>query len=273
MIQVVKATGEIQPFSEQKVRDSIKRAGIANELQNQVVQHVESKLFDNIKTSEIYRHITEFLGQSAYPYSKARYSLKESIMALGPTGYPFEDFVADILSIEGYKTQVRTIIGGKCISHEIDVIAQKILADGEEKAMIEVKFHNGFGTRTDVQDALYTKARFDDVKEKYGFTNVWLVTNTKATLDAIQYGQCVGMKVISWNYPEEQSLRSIIEKSRLSLITALTTLSQNQKQELLQNHIVLCKDLYEKPSSLDLLSLPPEKKSQIIKEAEFVYKS
>lgn len=269
MVNVIKATGDIEPFSEQKVRDSITRAGITNGLQNQVLEHVKSRLYDNIPTSEIYHHISEFFSQSSMPYARAKYSLKESIMNLGPTGYPFEDFVADILQSQGYKTAVRIITSGRCISHEIDVIAQK----NEEKAMIEVKFHNGLGTRTDVQDALYIKARFDDVKEKNGFTSVWLVTNTKATLDAIAYGECVGMKVISWNYPENNSLRSIIEKSRLSLITALTTLSQNQKKNLLENHIVLCKDLYEKPSSLDLLGLPQDKKNQVLSEAEFVYKN
>ncbi len=267
MINVIKATGEIEPFSEQKVRDSIFRAGIKNGLQDEVVKHIESRLYDKIPTSEIYHHISEFFGQSLMPYARAKYSLKESIMNLGPTGYPFEDFVADILQSQGYKTAVRIITSGKCISHEIDVIANK----DEEKAMIEVKFHNGFGTRTDVQDALYIKARFDDVKEKNGFTNVWLVTNTKATLDAIQYGQCVGMKVISWNYPESESLRSIIEKSKLSLITALTTLSQNQKQQLLENHVVLCKDLFENPSLINFMGLPEDKKQHVLEEAKFVY--
>ena len=46
-------------------------------------------------------------------------------MDLGPTGYPFEDYVAEILKTEGYQTQVRQVLEGNCVSHEIDVIAQK----------------------------------------------------------------------------------------------------------------------------------------------------
>ncbi|MFH1833169.1 MAG: ATP cone domain-containing protein [Candidatus Levyibacteriota bacterium] len=270
MVQVIKATGEKEPFSEEKVLRSIQHAGIPSQLQNQVVEYIKAKLHENIKTSEIYHYIIEFLGQSPSPYAKSRYSLKESIMALGPTGYPFEDYVAQILKTQNYQTQVRTIISGKCIKHEIDIIAQKKIIDIDEKIMIEAKFHNGFGIRTDVQDALYTKARFDDVKEKNGFSNVWLVTNTKATSETIQYCECIGMKIIAWNYPENECLRDLVNKSSLAPITCLTTLSGAQKQQLLDNHIVLCKNIG--PSSLDLLNLPPDKKSQVLAEAEFIYK-
>lgn len=269
MIQVLKATGEIEPFSEEKIKNSIRRAGIPSQLQNQVLKHVESKLYDNIPTSEIYRHITEFLGQSPYPYSRAKYSLKEAIMALGPTGYPFEDFVAEILKVEGYQTQVRQILSGICINHEIDVVAQ----NGDKKIMVEAKFHNSFGTRTDVQDALYTKARFDDASGKNRLSEAWLVTNTKATEEATAYGACVEMKVISWSYPEGESLRDLIEKSRLFLITALTTLTQAQKQQLLEKHIVLCKDIYNNPSLLNILGLSEEAKRQVLAEVEFVLKN
>ena len=270
MVQVIKANGQREEFSEEKVRRSIQHARIPDELQNQVLQHVKTKLHNDIKTSEIYKHITEFLGQSHSPYLQSRYSLKESIMALGPTGYPFEDYVSEILKSQDYKTEVRVIVSGICIRHEIDIIAQKQLIDIDKKIMIEAKFHNGFGIKTDVQDALYTKARFDDVKEKNDFSNVWLVTNTKATIDTIQYCECVGMKIIAWNYPEGDCLRDLVNKSSLAPITSLTTLSGAQKQQLLENHVVLCKDVH--PSSIDLLNLPPDKKNQVLTEAEFIYK-
>lgn len=269
MVQVIKATGEVEPFSEEKLRGSIHRAGIPDELENKVVEQIQSKLYDKIPTSEIYRNITNFLGSSKSPYTKAKYSLKESIMSLGPTGYPFEDFIAEVLKTEGYKTQTRVVVKGRCISHEIDVIAEK---DGE-KNMIEAKFHNTFGARTDSQVAMYTKTRFDDVKDQNYFTSAWLITNTKATLDAISYGTCSGMKIISWSYPDGQSLRELIEKARLQLITSLSLLSNSQKQRLLENHIILCKDIVEKPNCLDLLVLPRENKDKILSEAQFVYKN
>lgn len=266
MIQIVKASGEKESFSEEKVRASIQRAGIPEELQKQVLTHIKDKLYENIKTSEIYHHITEFLGRSQNPYTKAKYSLKQAIMDLGPTGYPFEDFVAEILKAGGYQTQARVILSGKCVSHEIDVIAKK----ETHKAIIEVKFHNLPGTKTGIHEALYTKARFNDVLEKNDFNQVWLVTNTKISQDAITYGVCMGMKVISWNYPEGESLRDLIENAHLQPITALTTLSVGQKQKLLENHIVLCKDICQNPGLLDQFGIKNEEKKATLSEAQFV---
>lgn len=263
MINVTKATEEKEPFSEEKLRASIRRSGIPDNIQNLVVSHVKSKLYDNIKTSEIYGHISEFLDKSSYPFSRAKYRLKHAIMDFGPTGYPFEDFVAELLKSEGYQTQTRQILNGRCVKHEIDIIAQK---DGV-KSMIECKFHNSVGIHTQVHVSLYTKARFDDLREIHKLNDVWLVTNTRITSDALSYALCNNIKVISWNYPPNGGLRDLIEKSKLHPITVLTTLSQNQKQELLNKHAVLCKNI---SSVLNILNLPEEKKQSILAEAKFV---
>ncbi|MEK7534663.1 MAG: ATP cone domain-containing protein [Patescibacteria group bacterium] len=266
MINVTKSTGTIEPFSKEKVLASIQRAHIPKDLQDQIVKEVNAKLYNNIPTSEIYHHITEFLGASVLPYSRAKYSLKQGVMDLGPTGYPFEDFVADVLKFEGYQTNVRQILNGKCVKHEIDIVAQK---DGV-KSMIECKFHNSIGNHTQVHVSLYTKARFDDLKDIYRLDDVWLVTNTRITPDALSYALCNGLKVISWNYPENFGLRDLIEKSKLHPITVLATLSQAQKQQLLQQHIVLCKNICENPASLATLNLPKDKTQAVIDESKFV---
>src|SRR3989344_4923620 len=163
MVNVVKASGQKEPFSEIKVRNSIRRAGIPKDLQEEVLTHVKTKIYENIHTSEIYKHITEFLEASPQPFNKTKYTLKQAIMDLGPTGYPFEDYVAEILKSEGYQTHVRQILEGQCVSHEVDIIAQK----DDKKILIEAKFHNSPGTRSDVHVSLYTKARFDDLKDSY----------------------------------------------------------------------------------------------------------
>lgn len=262
-MNVVKATGEKESFNEEKLRSSIRKAGIPDEIQNLVVNHVKSKLYDNIPTSEIYHHVSEFLDKSLQPFNRTKYRLKHAIMEFGPTGYPFEDFVAEILRAEGYETQTRQILNGRCVKHEVDIVAQK---DGI-KSMIECKFHNKMEGHTQVHVSLYTKARFDDLKDIYKLNSVWLVTNTRITSDALTYALCNNIKVISWNYPEGSGLRDLIEKSRLHPITVLTTLSQNQKQNLLNNHIVLCKNISQ---SLNLLNLPEDKKQSVLSEAEFV---
>lgn len=265
MVIVEKANGEKELFSEDKLRASIQRAGIPNQLHKNVIDHITSKLYDGIPTSQIYQHIIEFLDTS-HPYSKGRYSLKQALMDLGPTGYPFEDYVAKLMQKEGYQTQVRTILQGRCVTHEIDVIAKK----ESEALCIEAKFHNTNGVKTDVQVSLYTKARFDDVREKNHLTQPFLITNTKATLEAIAYAECVGMRIMTWSYPEGNALRDVVERYHLFPITAIASLSMSQKQQLLEQQIVLCQDICNNPGVLDVFGLPLEKKQRILEESGFI---
>lgn len=264
MIQVLKADRSREPFSDQKLLDSIRRARIPNSLQSEVLTHVKSKVYEGISTQEIYQHILEYLNTAQKPYIKTRYSLKEAIMQLGPTGYPFEDFISKLLESAGYKTQVRQILRGECITHEIDIIAQQ----NGRAAMIEAKFHNSPGVRSEVHVALYTKARFDDIKSRNHLDEAWLVTNTKTTIDANTYAQCVGMKVLSWDYPQGEGLRELIERSRLHPITMLTTLSQSQKMTLLDSHIVLCKEILDHKELLDRLYLSKQDYEKVLLEVK-----
>lgn len=266
MIQVIKATGQQEPFDEKKVLNSIRRAGIPPGLRELVLRHIKSKIYDNIPTNEIYHHILEFLGQSEHPFSRSKYSLKEAIMLLGPTGYPFEDFISKVLQTLGFTTKVRQIMTGKCVTHEIDVIAQK----DNKISMIEAKFHNSVGTRSEIHVALYTHARFLDIKEKNQVDDAWLITNTKTTTDATTYALCKGLKVISWSFPEQGSLRDLIERSRLHPITILTSMPHVHKVTLLNNHIVLCRDIQENPALIDQLPLSKEEKVKILAEIAFI---
>jgi predicted RecB family endonuclease len=265
MVNVLKANGTKEPFSEEKLRSSINRAGIPEILQNQVLSHVQSKLYENIPTFEVYKHVHEFLQTNPHP-SVIKYKLKQALMELGPTGYPFEDFVSEILKAKGYLAQTRTVLMGKCVSHEIDVIAQK----DNEKLMVEAKYHNAVGIHTDVHVSLYTNARFEDLKDKYQFTKPWLFTNTKITSDALAYALCTDMGVTGWNYPQEESLRSLIEKYQLYPVTILSTLSEAQKQILLENHVVSVKDILQNQNCLELLGIPNDKKEQIVAEVKSI---
>ena len=264
MIYVIKASGERESFSEDKLRQSARRAGIPRHIEDDVIAYIRSRLYNNIPTSEIYEDILAFLGKSSIPQGKAKYSLKQAIMELGPTGFPFEDYIARIFKAQGYKTTTRNIIQGKCITHEIDVIAEK---EGQ-KIMIEAKFHNSVGTKTEVHTSMYTKARFDDIKEKNNFTQGMLVTNTKITTDAIAYAECMGMRILSWEYPASGSLRQLIEQFSLHPITALTTLSQTEKQMLLQEGIIICNDITANETKLVSLPLSPQRRKKILDEAK-----
>ncbi len=264
-MQIIKADGQKEEFSEKKLIASIRRAGIPEPLQAETLMHVKTQLHEGIKTSEIYHHIVEFLTTFHQPYN-TKYSLKQGLMDLGPTGYPFEDYLARLFQHLGYQTTTRVTVQGKCITHEIDVVATK----GEEKIMVEAKFHNTAGIKTDVHVGLYTWARFEDCKERNGFTKALLVTNTKATTDVITYAQCVGMDLLGWGYPDHKNLQNMLDEFHLFPITVLSNLTTAQKQQLMEQGIILCSDLCTNPYGLAILGLPETKKNQILSEANFV---
>jgi len=271
MSYVIKANGEKELFSEKKLIQSAQRAGVPEELQREMVNHVKTILFDGIKTEEVYYHIKEFLGAREQKHYLAKYSLKQAIMELGPTGYPFENYIARILAKEGFVTQLRTLLRGRCVTHEIDVIAEK-KGDQPKKMMIEAKFHNKLGIKTDIQVAMYTHARFEDIKVNHHFDHVVLITNTKTTTDAIAYAQCTGMHVIGWEYPIGGSLRELVTKYMLYPITVLSSLSESEKQLLLQQDVILCHDIVADANVLHTLPLSSDRKQKVYEEASAVVK-
>jgi hypothetical protein len=270
-ILVTKASGERVPFSLKKLQQSLLRAGADDVAIEEVTSKLKPHLRDGISTKQIYKHAFSILRKISKPQA-ARYKLKEAIMELGPSGYPFEKFISEILKFQGFAVQVGVIVEGHCVKHEIDVVAEK----EEKHFMVECKFHHNAGLKCDVKIPLYIQARFQDV-EKYWLTmpghsakfhQGWLVTNTKFTGDAIQYGACIGLKLLGWDYPLKDSLNELIDTSGLHPLTCLTTLTKEEKQNLLERKIVLCKEICHNPKVLDELKITPTRTKKILQEGE-----
>lgn len=244
---VTKASGEQHVFSEAKLRKSLLHAGATAKAVDAIVAQIVSRLYDGISTSEIYGMAFRLLKQRKKGPA-AKYKLKTAIRELGPTGFPFEHFIARVFQSLGYDTQVSVLIAGKCVRHEVDVVAQK----GREQYFIECKFHQQKGNCCDVKVPLYIHSRFNDIVEaisvKSGTAlayNGWVVTNTHFTKDAVAYGLCAGLQLLGWDFPVKDSLKELIDRHRLHPITSLTTLTQSEKQQLLEKDIVLCSELFE----------------------------
>ena len=119
-------------------------------------------------------------------------------MLMGPSGFNFESYIAQILEGHGYKIEsIRTKLKGRCVEHEIDLIA--VSPAEARRIMVECKYHNFSGAYTGLKDALYTHARFLDLNggDKRQFDNEMLVSNTKISQDALQYAKCVEQHVLS----------------------------------------------------------------------------
>jgi hypothetical protein len=201
--------------------------------------------------------------------------LKKAILELGPTGFPFEKFIAEVLKRRGYKTRVGVLMPGEHVQHEIDVVAE----DQASHYFVECKFHHQPGRATDVKVPLYVHSRFEDVMKKLGekgechpYHQAWVVTNTHLSYDAIKYGEGVGMKMIGWRYPKEGGVEDLIECAGLHPLTCLTSLNAGEKTFLLESGIVLCQDLPKRPDLLKSLGIKDLKLRQMMKEIEEVMK-
>lgn len=247
----------------------MQRAGANKEVVSVIVDEVSKRLYEGIASKEIYRIAFDLLRKANNPVA-ARYKLKQAIMELGPSGFPFEKYVAAILEHLGYAVKVGQIVKGNCVNHEIDVIAEK----GDQHFMVECKYHNQLGTSSDVKVPLYIYGRFKDVELAWlnipghgtKFHRGWVVTNTKFTADAIQYGTCVGLKLVGWDYPAKESLKDLIDTEGLYPITCLTTLRKSEKLFLLDNKVVLCKEICGHSHWLSSAGISPERIKGILEE-------
>lgn len=261
---IKKASGKFEPFSREKLDRSLSMTGASPVLVQRVIERVQKKVSLGITTKKLYRLAHQLLQKEAR-YLAARYSLKRAVMSLGPSGYPFEKFVGALLQKQGYETQVGVILHGACVTHEVDVVAIK----GNHRRLVECKYHNHEGVKCDVKVPLYVYARSLDLGNNSPselISEFWLVTNTKFTVDAIKYSECVGLNLLSWDYPVGRSLKLMIEKEGVHPITCLTALKSNQKKKLLNENVVLCHEILENPDLLREIGLKEAQIKRVVKE-------
>jgi hypothetical protein len=265
-IFVTKSDGARERFSFEKLRGSLRRAGASEKLAAEVGAQVEGEVVNGMTTSDIYRHAFSILHHKERSIA-VRYSLRRSLFELGPTGFPFEKFIGEIYKRKGFSVLLDQTVQGKCVDHEVDVVAW----NGERLIMAEAKYHHELAYKSDVKVALYVKARFDDLTAadfSYGtrkkVDECWLITNTKFTEKAVQYAECAGVKLLGWNYPKVNNLHQLIEQTGLHPITCLTTLSDGQKKLLMEQGIVLCESIRHEKEKLRSLGLD----ERLIEEAE-----
>ena len=274
-IFIKKNSIDVEPFSTQKLEHSLLRSGASEEEIENIISKIQTEIYDGISSIEIYKKVFAYLKKSNST-SASRYSLKSAIFDLGPTGYPFERLVAALLREKGFKTSVSVILNGECVTHEIDVLAEK---EGSVYA-IECKFHSDSKVFSNVKIPLYINSRFLDIQKQWN-TNPkntthlkqgWLVTNTRFTIDAINYAKCVGLTLLSWDYPLNNGIKDNIDSFDLYPITTLINLSKDEKTTLISKDIILVKELYENKIVLEKMQITSDRIVKILNEVKELYK-
>lgn len=270
-VTITKADGTTEPFKVEKLRRSLRRAGATPAEVNEIVAEVRTTLYDGIPTQEIYRHAFHLLHESEEVVAASRYSLRRALFGLGPTGFPFETFLARLFASTGYTTKTGLMIEGRCATHEIDLAAYT----ETHSFVAEAKFHSRPGIKSDLQVAMYSYARLLDLRDSRicnedhcGITEFWLITNTKFTSSAEAYARCVDIKLLSWNYPRGNNLHDLIQRSGLYPVTVLSDLSNAQRATLIERGAIVCRDLLEHEHLLRHLHLTKQRHEAVVAEAD-----
>lgn len=268
---ITKADGTKEVFDQSRLKRSLMRSGAGEYIAEKIATELNDSILQGTSSHEIYSRAFSILRKETRPVA-ARYALRRALLELGPSGHPFEDFVAHLFKKEGWTVETRKIIAGKCVSHETDIYATHP-EEGIHLAA-ELKYHNDPAYKTDLKVALYVKSRFDDIfacdprARACPIDRGFLITNTKFTSEAIKYSECAGVELLGWGYPEGDSLFDRMSQAKVYPITALTDLSRAEKRLLIDNRTISVDQILENRKLLDILHLDADRVGDLYAESE-----
>ena len=267
---VKKNSGELIPYNPNALKRSLTKSGAKKEEVEDVFEKISKDLYEGITTRELYRTAFQYLKDYRSSYA-ARYSLKRALRDLGPEGYYFEMWFARVMQAAGYETIHSETVQGNAVTHEIDVVAAK----ENQLIFCECKFRNDEEAKISVTTPMYFLSRMRDVEQHtYHFfgrdmkpSKGYLVTNAYLTTDSIEFANYYGIGLISWDYPENKSIKYLVDNAGLYPVTCLTTLTDEQEKILLSKDCILVKDLVQNQKILDSLNLSKEVMDAVLEEA------
>ncbi len=240
---IQKKSKNFEKFSKQKFKSSLLSAGLSEKKSEEVFDEINSHLDEYFSTALLHKATYKAILKRSKVYA-ANYDIKRAIYNLGPTGFPFEILCAQMLEAKGFQTQVGVVKQGKYVSHEVDIIAHR----EDQSLYCECKFHAQKFYKNDIKIPLYVHSRYLDLKEANPGENFRyaLISNTQFSSDAIAYSRGVGLVLYSLNYPEKNTFVDHIKKYKVYPITVLKSLRVKDRKKLLEQGIVVIKQVSEK---------------------------
>jgi HJR/Mrr/RecB family endonuclease len=245
-VYVTKFDGTQQPFDRNKVVKTCLRMGATKAAAESIADEVEARIYDGIETKKVLQMVYKLLRKHK-PSVKHQVDLRKALSLLG-SAPDFERFIQLLLAEHGYRVTPNQIVRGRCVEHEVDAVATR---DGKT-CIVEVKHHNHYHTRTNLDVSRISRAVFEDVTEGYelGLNRLkvdyaMIVCNTKLTEHAKRYAECRGIRHIGWSSPANSDLQTMIEEKQAYPITFIKGLNAANRRMLTSNGIVLLKQLTE----------------------------
>ena len=242
MVYVTKADGTKQEFDAEKILQTCLRAGLSKKEAAGVASAVRKKAYDGIRTREIFRLIEDEIGtkheKSAYNAYNIR--LRDAIADLDPVS--FEGYAKKVLEMSGYGAEWNTIVKGRYVEHQIDVIASK----AGKRFLVECKHHFNPHRFTGLGTCLQVQARMEDINAaRHLFDCSWIFTNNKFSEHAKKYARGIGIRLTGWRYERKFSIESMVRGSGMFPVTVLRA-GKEEARRLLRKNIITIGDLEER---------------------------
>ncbi len=247
------------------------RLGVSPPNAQQIADKIERKLYDGMPTRRILQMIFT-LTRKPQPAVGHLFDLRRGISLMSPKP-EFEVYVRALLSYSGFEVQPNVILRGLCGEHEADALAKK---DGVTY-FVEVKHHQAYHALTGLDESRIARAILEDVTDGYirGVTNVkidraMIVTNTRYSEHALNYGICRDILLVGWASPEN-GIRDIIERGKLYPVSCIRGVKPAVRLRLAEAGIVLIKQLAAQDEGYlqRKLGLPLEAVSMLLKKAKY----
>jgi len=245
-VLVTKANGSRQLFDKNKIVKTCMRMGATRRDAFEVADKIEKRLYNGISTVKILQMLFQFMRKYK-PHVSQIYDLRKglSLMSSKPE---FEIFVQYLLSHNGFEVSSNRILKGKCVEHEVDGIAKK----NGFTYLVEAKHHVNYHHFTGLDESRIARAVLEDVTEGYDLgrgglkiDKAMLVTNTKYSDYAMQYGVCKDILQIGWSTPVNLSLQSMIEEKNLYPLSCVKGINVDTRLHLADSGVVLINQVTE----------------------------
>jgi hypothetical protein len=247
------------------------RMGASVHAANEVAEKVERRLYDGISTQTVLGMIFRFMRKYK-PAVGFLFDLKKGLSLMNPKP-EFEMFVQVLLAHNGFDVLPNQILSGKCVEHEVDAIAKK----NGVTYFVEAKHHLSYHALTGLDESRIARAVLEDVTEGFlegkndlKIDRAMIVTNTRYSELAMQYGNCRNILQIGWNLPANLGLQNMIQDKKLYPLSCLRGLRNDARMILVNYGIVLIRQLLLRDSSelAKNTSLPPEIVNEIKEKAQ-----
>lgn len=236
---VIKFDGRKERFNKNKIIRTCVNAGVKRDEATAISEKIAKRMSNGIHTEDIYRMIIDEISAK----QSRLFQLREAIAKLDSQS--FEIYVKRILESNGYKCEWNKLFDGKCIQHQVDIVAEK----AGKKYIVECKHHRNQHRYLGLGIALQVQARLEDILDKGHACEAWLVTNTKFSEHAKVYSDKKGISLTGWKYKDGLALDRLIHGGKVYPVTLLDA-SNDIRRKLLANRMIIINDIAEADKKL-----------------------